>query len=375
MEETRHESRSPVEQNDPLTAPEDRRPPSHVRNPRLSRRARTVVIAAVTAVVVVAAGILLFNHLSPGRPAALIQAGDSKTRCLNVAPGASLRQAEQDIGMTFNCLETFTNQDLVWSNWESPWVTENGYGYNTWLAADPANRQIIMTLTLVPKNVAKDPTWAAQCAAGGYNSYARQLASNLVHTGFGYSVIRLGAEMNGTWNAGSLGTTVTQWHQWGQCFAQEVQAMRGVPGGHFLFDWNINANYRNIPLADFYPGNSYVDMIGIDAYDAAGTPGASLPPVGSPARWAALTSEPDGLNAVAKFAAEHGKPLSIPEWGTVSWQGDDASYVTNMGAFIANHNVAFQSWFDDGNDEVFVLNRNQAPRSLAAYIKAFGSTR
>ena len=113
MEETRHESRSPVEQNDPLTAAEDRRPPSHVRNRRFSRRARTVVIAAVTAVVVVAAGILLFNHLSPGRPAALIQAGDSKTRCLNVAPGASLRQAEQDIGMTFNCLETFTNQDLV----------------------------------------------------------------------------------------------------------------------------------------------------------------------------------------------------------------------------------------------------------------------
>ena len=45
--------------------------------------------------------------------------------------------------------------------------------------------------------------------------------------------------------------------------------MRGVPASHLLFDWNVNANYRNIPLADFYPGDSYVDIIGIDAYDEA----------------------------------------------------------------------------------------------------------
>jgi len=362
-----------VEQkNDPVTTRSNSRPPRHARKPSFLGRPLAGAIAVITAAVIASVGIFLFYQYSPDRPPALIQAGNSKTKCLNVAPGAPLRQAERDIGMTFNCLETFTNQDLDWSGWVSPWITENGYGYNTWLLADPARRQIVMTTTLVPKNVAKDPQWTANCAAGDYNSYARKLAGNLVHRGFGYSVIRLGAEMNGTWNAGSLGTTVTAWHQWGQCFAQEVQAMREAKGAHFLFDWNINANYRNIPLADFYPGNSYVDMIGVDAYDASGTPGATLPPVGSPARWRALTNEPDGLNAVEKFAAEHGKPLSIPEWATVSWQGDDANYVTQMGAFIADHDVAFHSWFDDGNDQVLVLSRAQAPRSLAAYVKAFG---
>ena len=112
-------------------------------------------------------------------------------------------------------------------------------------------------------------------------------------------------------------------------------------------------------------------MIGIDAYDAAGTPGASLPPVGSPARWAALTSEPDGLNAVEKFAAEHGKPLSIPEWGTVSWQGDDANYVTNMGSLSPSTTSPSSHGSMTAMTQVLVLDRNQAPRSLAAYIKAF----
>ena len=145
--------------------------------------------------------------------------------------------------------------------------------------------------------------------------------------------------------------------------------MRGVPASHLLFDWDVNANYRNIPLADFYPGDSYVDIIGIDAYDDSGI---SLPRVVNSTRWATLAGEPEGLNALAAFAAEHGKPLSIPEWGTVTTQGDDTDYVSKMGTFIAYHDVAFQCWFNAGDDSIFQLNPSQAPLSLAAYIKAFG---
>jgi hypothetical protein len=181
-----------------------------------------------------------------------------------------------------------------------------------------------MTQNLVPTSAAKDADWTANCAAGDYNVYARELARNLVATGFGYAVLRLGAEMNGTWNVGSLGTTVKEWHQWGLCFAQEVETMRGIRGSHFLFDWDINANFRDISLAAFYPGNSYVDIIGIDAYDASSKP---LPRVGSTARWAALTSEADGLDAIESFAVAHQKPLSIPEWATVAWQGADQLHI------------------------------------------------
>jgi hypothetical protein len=328
------------------------------------------LIVGVTTIALLVAVILFFSiQSSSGRPSGLIQPGNSKTDCIYVELGAALRQVEQDTNIKFNCIETFSNVDSTWSGWIFPWVIQNGYGYKAWLTKDPTNRQVILTINLIPDIAARDPRWLEDCSEGDYDTYAKELSRNLVDSGFGYSVIRLGAEMNGTWNVGSLGTTVTEWHQWGECFAQEVQAMRTIHGSHFLFDWNVNANYRNIPLGDFYPGNAYVDIIGIDAYDSSGI---SLPSVHDPARWAALTREPEGLDALEAFASAHGKPLSIPEWGTVDSQGDDANYVTEMGAFVASHDVAFQSWFDVGRDGIPELSWSQGPLSLAAYIKAFG---
>ena len=319
--------------------------------------------------VVIAMLIIFSNFGAPERPLGLIQTGDSKTNCIYARVGAALQQVERATGITYSCIETFSTADPGWSDWVSPWLTHTGSAYKAWLAADPTVRQIVLTQNIIPDTAASDPNWTAECAAGKYNAYAGQLAKNLVNAGFGYSVIRLGVEMNGTWNVGSLGATVVEWLQWARCFAQEVQAMRAVPGSHLLFDWDINANYRNIPLADFYPGDAYVDIIGIDAYDNSGI---SLPRVSNPARWAALAREPDGLDAIAAFATAHGKPLSIPEWGTVTTQGDDGDYVIHIGAFVANNDVAFQSWFNAGDDDIFQLNPVKAPLSVAAYVKAFG---
>jgi len=335
----------------------------------LSGRARMAIIIGFTTAILLVVAIFLSTQSSPSRPSGLIQPGNSKTDCIHVALGAPLRQAEQNTDIKFNCIEVFSNMDPAWPDWISPWVIRNGYGYKAWLAAAPTSRQVILTINLIPDIAARDPKWLEKCSSGDYNIYAKELSRNLIDSGFGYSVIRLGAEMNGTWNVGSLGTTVAEWHQWGECFAQEVQAMRAIHGSHFLFDWNVNANYRDILLSDFYPGNAYVDIIGIDVYDSSGI---SLPPVNSPARWAVLAGEPEGLDALEAFASAHGKPLSIPEWATVASQGDDANYVTEMGAFVASHDVAFQSWFDAGDDGIPQLSWSQAPRSLAAYKKAFG---
>ena len=240
--------------------------------------------------------------------------------------------------------------------------------FTAWEAANPTGRTIIDTQNLIPDSEASNPNWTAECAAGDYNTYAAEFAQNMVKGGLGNSVIRLGHEMNGTWYNDSLGTTQAQWTKWDQCWDQEVTAMRAVPGSHLLFDWNVNANYRDFPLADIYPGDAYVDIIGIDAYDDTGL---SIPAVGKPGRFAALAAEPDGLNEVAAFAAAHNKPLSIPEWGTVSTQGDDAAYVTAIANFVATHDVAYQSWFN-GGDTIYPLDPTQAPLSVAAYIAAFG---
>jgi hypothetical protein len=297
----------------------------------------------------------------------LVQPGDSKTPCIDAPLGTTLHQAERATGLTFNCIEAYNNSVWSWSQWASPWLTHRQYGFRGWLTADPTGRTIVLTQDLIPESEANNPDWREQGAAGDFDRYARLLSENLVNTGFGYSVIRLGPEMNGKWENDNLGHNRTQWHRWAAYFAQIVRTMRSVKGAHFLFDWNVNAGtWTTVPLADYYPGDAYVDIIGLDLYDMSGL---QLPPVGSPERWQALVSEPLGLTEVYGFAARHHKPLSFPEWATVSTQGDDGKYVAHMGEFIATHDVAYQSWFDSGDDDIYQLNKSEAPHSVAAYVQ------
>jgi len=306
------------------------------------------------------------------RPNELIQLSGSKTNCITDPPGPALQAVELATGLTYNCIETFTDTEKTWAEWVNPWIASSpGVAFQSWVVADPTGHQLIDTQNLIPDDEAANPNWTANCAAGAYNSYATQFAAKMVSAGFGYSVIRLGHEMNGTWETDSLGNNPTQWRMWAQCFAQEVTAMRAVQGAHFLFDWTINEGYRNIPLADYYPGDSYVDIVGISFYDQSGIP---LPRVGSPARWQVLTGEPMGLNTVNDFAVQHHKPLSIPEWGTVSTQGDNATFVTNTANFISSNDVAYQAWFDAGDFHIYRLDAG-APHSLAAYIRTIGKGR
>jgi hypothetical protein len=294
-----------------------------------------------------------------------------------------LASAESATGINYNCVETFTDADPQWSDWVSPWVT-TAWGFAQWLTASP-NRTIIITQNLVPDSVANNEssiTWEQACAAGNYNSYATQLAQNLVSTGFGSSVIRLGHEMNGNWYNDAINgygdpadATSAEESAWAQCFAQEVTAMRAVSGAHFLFDWNVNACVGSIPLSSFYPGNAYVNIIGIDQYDASCE---GIQPAPSASAFQALISAQGSLTSTADviaFAKAQGKPISFPEWGLVSSStgtglGDDPYYVQGMAALIASNNVAYQSYFDAGDDSILPLGPD-APLATAAYIAAF----
>lgn len=176
-------------------------------------------------------------------------------------------------------------------------------------------------------------------------------------------------DINGT--GPSSGITTAEETAWAQCFVQVVKTMRLVSGANFLFDWNVNACVSNIPLESFYPGNAYVDIIGVDQYDAFCN--GSNPPI-SASRWSNLMNEPDAsntsLDAIAAFAQQNGKPLSIPEWGLTS-TGDDPYFVQGMAAFIASNNVAYQSYFDSGTAGILQLG-SATPQATAAYISAFG---
>lgn len=314
----------------------------------------------------------------------VVRAGDSKTNCIYVAYAdfrfePALTTAEQATGVRFNCLETFVNGTATWAEWETPWVDGPAYGFTSWKAADPGGRTLVLGMNLVPDSVDEpsgtpDPSaWEPGCAAGADNAHAAALARNLVAAGFGDAVIRLGFEMNGSWEPDFTGTTPAEQRSWAACFAQEAGAMRAVPGAHFLFDWNPNACVGNFPLSAFYPGNAAVDLVGVDAYDAPCSR-AGEPTAPGAAAFQALAAEPDGLDAVTAFAARQHKPMSLPEWGTQqapTGMGDDGTYVRSIGAWVAANDVAFQCYFDRGDDGILTLSAAN-PNTLHAYATAFG---
>jgi hypothetical protein len=312
-------------------------------------------------------------HAFPTTPGPLIGAGPSRKSCIyaggELQPG--LTNAEIATGTSPSCIVAYLSGAPTWAQWENPWITDPQIGYTAWVGAEPQSRQLILEVDLIPDSLENqsDPSgWEQSCAAGQFDTYAQQLGTNLVAAGLENSVIRLGAEMNGPWEADFMGTTTVEQNLWATCFANEVTAMRQATGEHFLFDWNPNACYESVPYANYYPGNAYVDILGLDLYDGTCTaPGGSTTPI----TWNQLTNEPAGLTYFEAFAKTQGKPMSFPEWGLLqSPNGDDPAYINGIGSIFANGDTSFESYFDAGDGGTLQIGP-ATPLSLVKFQKWF----
>ena len=298
---------------------------------------------------------------------------DAKTVCVDQDGGVpALAAFSRSARRPVNCVVLFNDANSGWAEWTDPSFTQASAGENDWSAwvkADPAVRRVVVTQEMVPSNVPSN--WRQLGAAGVYDRYAHQLAVNLVAAGMGNAVIRLGHEMNGNWYHDSLGNDPSQYQDWATYWARIVKTMRAVPGSHFLFDWCINAGYRDIPFSSYYPGNDVVDIIGIDVYDA-GMPGD---PQNEKSRWASLDSEPGGLMQIDAFARKNNKPISIPEWGLVSagsdGLGNDPAYITGIATTVEENQVVYEAYFDNERGGTMLLR--DAPQSLNVWKEYFGS--
>ena len=309
-----------------------------------------------------------------------ISAGPTRSECLKpnftdtglASLEAAVTGFESLTNSNVSCVLAYLDSASTWAEWDSPWITDSSYGYTSWVAAEPESRQLVLAVDLIPSSLedASDPlVWEQSCADGDFNAYATELGTNLVAAGLQNSVIRLGDEMNGTWEADFMGTTTQEQSLWASCFANEVTALRQATGENFLIDWDPNAGKGGYPYANFYPGNSYVDIVGLDLYDVdSNTPNTSV-------TFSQLADEAYGLTDFEAFAAAHAKPMSLPEWGlsTVP-SGDDPDYVDGIGSTVANGNYAFEAYFDGADTSSGSLALGSStPLSVTAYQEWFGT--
>lgn len=168
-------------------------------------------------------------------------------------------------------------------------------------------------------------------AAGAYDGHFGALGERLVRHRLGDAVLVLGWEMNGTTYSHRCGPDPEAWKAY---WRRVVGVLRAVPGQRFRFDFAPSRGLDAIAWPRCYPGDAYVDIIGMDAYDQ---------PAGL--SFEEQVTEEYGLAHHVCFAAAHGKPVSFPEWGLFR-NGDDPAYVRGMLDWFARHRPVYQTFTD-----------------------------
>jgi Glycosyl hydrolase family 26 len=293
---------------------------------------------------------------------------------LGIYAGAANPGVISALGQTLGRQPTFAMDFLQADSWQS--IEDPSWFLSQW---KNSGYSMIWGVPILPNGTGYS---LAAGASGAYNLYFVTLAKAFVAGGQGSSIIRLGWEFNGGWFPwaanGHAAAFVAYWQQ-------IVTAMRSVPGANFTFEWNPTLGDMGVGnLANYYPGNAFVDYIGADVYDQswATYPGASI-------EFSTIENQTYGLNWLSSFAAQQGKPITLPEWGLGSGPGnggapiaaaneevaggDDPVFINDMASWIASHNVYEATFYDVGQSAV---NTATDPKSFAALVSDFeqGST-
>jgi hypothetical protein len=250
--------------------------------------------------------------------------------------------------------------------------------WSAWVSAR-AGRQLVYAVPMLPgpdnrsgpdgKPGTGDDVSLAACGAGAYDSHWRAVGQQLVSTGLEDAIVRIGWEFDGEWFAWSARGRPGEY---ASCFRHVVDAMRGVGGQALQFEWSSSddiafMNPNDIEAA--WPGDNYVDVIGVNAYDVSWV--ANSYPIPSDCdqscqvsrRTVAWNDMTRGVYQMRDRAKAHNKVLSIPEWGL--WHrsdghggGDNADYIQRMYSFVKdpNNRVLYQMYFDvdyaDGGHQI-----------------------
>jgi hypothetical protein len=259
---------------------------------------------------------------------------------------ASVRAFESWLGADVPYALDFSSR-ATWSD-----IADPDYMIDAWRGS---GRRMVYSVALLPSTGSAS---IEEGATGAYDRHFRTLGRNLVAGGQGDAILRLGWEFNlqaWAWSADDPDEFIAYWRH-------VVTALRSVPGQKFRFDWNPNVGDTAYDASRYYPGNGYVDYVGIDVYDVSWTPdtypypkdcGAGCRLTRQKEVWDRIYGGHRGLLYWSDFARAKGKPMSLPEWGL--WDrpdghggGDDAYFVRQMFAFIDNpqNRVAYQVYFD-----------------------------
>lgn len=181
------------------------------------------------------------------------------------------------------------------------------------------------------------PSWA-QSASGAFDATWRTQCQQ-IHANWGNLAgvtLSMAHELNGNWYEWSVTAASAPYFRdaWKR-FSAIVQTELKDKGRNVKTCLNYGAGQNNVEV--IWPGNAYVDVVGVDIYDAfQPTPTGNIR---TQADWDGYVNRttgdgsPWGPGAWTTFATAKGKPLLYPEWGispSPSYDFDNPFWIQKM---------------------------------------------
>lgn len=170
-----------------------------------------------------------------------------------------------------------------------------------------------------------------------------------------------------TWELGG------EWFPWTQAAKDDPQAYRNAFKQFALAFHSVSRRFQMVwdftsdrgPVEQWYPGDEAVDAISQDVYWLPEYAGSDAD---SAFEW--IRNRARGLNWMARFSAQHHKPLAISEWGVPGADTstlDGAKFIRLFTRWIATHNVVYATYWDAPETSSYdgKLSDGQPPRTSA----------
>ena len=256
-------------------------------------------------------------------------------------------------------------------------------------------------------------------AAGQYDSVINGIVQVWAQNGFTFLVIRLGWEMNlpgGSYYAGATAAAQKDWVTAFQHLYTVFHAAGIKYGADIQVMWNPGStNYSPAKAtANMYPGNNFVDLIGVDAYadmypyadtskptyhnwDTGGEVTSIAQFIADPVNRVHYWNYPaaneyvldasggysQSINSVIQFALQMGKPFAVPECGAGNSAGghdvaDDPQFPQWLAGELAaaqaqGLQVMFVAPWDNDTAGNYEFSDGSKPHEAAAWAQYFGA--
>lgn len=256
---------------------------------------------------------------------------------------------------------------------------ENGTNFATWetWVNAKAGRRFSYSAPLLTANDDTGLTKAqkfAALAAGTYDVHFTNLGNAFqARPALRNAIVRLGWEFNGNtfpWAVPPNDQAILDNYKAG--FNRAAAALKtACPTLEIEWCPNVQLDYTNRTFADMYPGDAYIDYIGIGLYDYYW-------PGGSPTqaqREAWLRDSVNGLADQVALATARGKKLAHTEWGlwtttTQGGGGDRPAFIDFIADWYAQYNYSYSIYNNVGATGLHKLD--DYPLSKARYLARFG---